>query len=104
MEELEQRQRREENRKLLQFRSDSQKYEARREYDLNEPHSLLHEDPIRAGDEDSRLGVSSSQILFGEDLEAKERSRMQKEQLRYWVAQQAMEKEERKRAEQEAQR
>merc|ERR1711907_659796 len=44
-----------------------QRKQFRREYDLSNPDSLKNDLPVRISDEDPRLGVSSIQVLHGED-------------------------------------
>ncbi len=51
---------------LQEFRRVQQPRHSRREFDINDPHSLTKSEAIRLGDEDPRLGVSSLQVFQGE--------------------------------------
>ncbi len=78
---------------LNEFRKQHQTFEMRREYDINHPRFQAMQQPIRTGDEDERLGVSSGQVMAGEDLQMAERVKMQKAQLHGWLEEQKAEKE-----------
>eukprot|EP00128_Syssomonas_multiformis_P016338 Colp12_sorted_trinity150504_noHs@6816 len=77
------------------FRFTHQTKDTRREWDLNDPLSLKKEKPARVDDKDERCGVSSLQMFRGEDLDEKERSKRQKEQLTRWFDEQKREKNDR---------
>lgn len=68
------------------------KKEDRREFYLNDPNMLKNQDPTRMIDHDPRLGVSSAQILVGEDILKRERHRVQHNQQRSWIQAQLYEK------------
>jgi len=61
-----------------------QRKQFRREYDLSNPDGLKNDLPIRIDDVDPRLGVSSLQVLHGEDPDYARRVALQKKQLRDW--------------------
>lgn len=63
-----------------------------REYYLNDPDILKKEQPTRKSDYDPDLGVSSAQILPGEDILKHERVRRQAEQQKVWIEHQIYEK------------
>lgn len=67
-------------------------FEARREYDLNDPDFKKKDLPSRVGDNDPRCGPSSMQQFTGEDLMQGERKRQQHEQQKSWIEQQKFEK------------
>lgn len=75
------------------FRRDFQRPEQSREYDIWRKDYNQVNPPIRMGDEDPRLGVSSGQIFFGEDLRKKERDAEQAAQRLEWYNTQKREKE-----------
>jgi hypothetical protein len=75
------------------FRRSQQKKQDRREYDLNDPNGLKKDAPVRLGDDDASVSVSSLQKFAGEDLHNVERVRQQQAQLRAWAAAQMAEKE-----------
>ncbi|ERL95625.1 RIB43A-like with coiled-coils protein 2 [Dendroctonus ponderosae] len=93
---LEQKQR-EEQKKLQKeietFRKNFQKPEDRREFDLNDPNGIKKQLPCRLHDDDPRLGPSSAQKFEGEDLSNEERLKLQKEQIKAWLGQQLIERE-----------
>ena len=70
------------NLSLNAFRKTFQKKEDAREFDLNDPDSLKKEKPARISDDDPRCGISSLQKFAGEDLNSKERKKLQQEQVR----------------------
>ncbi|KAJ3331617.1 Protein Tax-1 [Blyttiomyces sp. JEL0837] len=74
------------------FRQSSQRPEQRRDFDLYDPAALKKDRPAREGDEDDRCGVSGLQKFEGEDLEEKERLRLQKLQMKTWVQEQMFER------------
>ncbi|KAL9647488.1 hypothetical protein ABK040_006848 [Willaertia magna] len=74
------------------FRLNNQKFETRREFDLNDPESLKKDRPARLGDYDPRLTISGGQIMHGEDLGYSDRVKAQKEQLKNWIEEQTLEK------------
>lgn len=67
-----------------------------REYDITRPDYKKVQLPVRTGDDDAWLTVSSGQKFEGEDLGAQERQKRQREQLHRWHTQQMAEKENRK--------
>ncbi|KAE8613121.1 hypothetical protein XENTR_v10007578 [Xenopus tropicalis] len=76
------------NKAIDEFRLTFQKKEDRREYDLSDPEALKKELPPRVSDGDPRCTVSGVQRLLGEDLTVDSRRQMQQEQLREWSLQQ----------------
>lgn len=66
--------------------------EQRREYALSDPNVLRKDCTVRMGDHDERLGVSSVQVMAGEDLLQRERQKQQHQQQRSWIEQQIYEK------------
>ncbi len=70
------------NIRLNEFRKNHQKPESRKEWDLNDPESKKKDKAARVSDDDPRCGVSSIQKFLGEDLNEKERKKLQQEQLR----------------------
>lgn len=82
---------------LNNFRFQYQTPDSRREWDLNNPEFLKIQSPIRESDTDTHLGISSAQIFEGEDLSGKQRLTAQQKQRADWAAAQ---REERNRAEQ----
>ncbi|XP_044748873.1 RIB43A-like with coiled-coils protein 2 [Coccinella septempunctata] len=83
--------------KLLQeinsFRQVYQRFEDRREFDINDPNAIKKDIPARIHDDDPRLGPSSAQKFEGEDLVSGQRLRIQREQIKAWLDQQMQEKE-----------
>ncbi|XP_039626117.1 RIB43A-like with coiled-coils protein 2 isoform X1 [Polypterus senegalus] len=79
------------NKAINDFRSQFQKMEDRREFDLNDPQELKKDIPARIADDDPRLCVSGVQKMVGEDLDQPERYKCQQEQLREWLLQQQSE-------------
>ncbi|KAJ8969452.1 hypothetical protein NQ317_014600 [Molorchus minor] len=77
---------------ISNFRKNYQKFEDRREYDLNDPNLIKKQIPPRLYDEDPRLGMSSCQKFEGEDLQNEQRSKIQREEVKAWLDQQVMEK------------
>ncbi|KAK6626396.1 hypothetical protein RUM43_006707 [Polyplax serrata] len=90
--------------KVQEFRQNYQRFEDRREYDLNDPLYKKRALPIRISDDDPRCTISSAQKFEGEDLRREERLRIQGEQTRAWLEQQMAakkeEEEEKEKAEQ----
>ncbi|XP_075982167.1 RIB43A-like with coiled-coils protein 2 [Anticarsia gemmatalis] len=84
------------------FRQRFQRFEDRREYDLNDPEVLKKQLPPRAGD-GAPVGMSSAQKFEGEDLDYEERKKIMAAQKNSWLEQQVQERkaaqEERKKAE-----
>ncbi|KAB0799619.1 hypothetical protein PPYR_07499 [Photinus pyralis] len=80
-------------REINDFRSNFQKYEDRREFDLNDPKAIKRALPARVHDADPRLGISSFQKFEGEDLSSEERKKIQMEQTQSWLQQQMEERE-----------
>ncbi|KAG4088758.1 RIB43A-domain-containing protein [Neocallimastix lanati (nom. inval.)] len=87
---------------LDDYRKNQQKFEYRREFDLNDPKRLFKDKPARIGDDDPRKSVSGAQFFGGEDLTEKDRVKRQKEQMRVWALEQMAEKAEKRRQEIEA--
>lgn len=83
---------RELNKSVNEFRQKFQQPETRREFDIYDPDSKKKDKPARVSDDDPRCGVSSLQKFLGEDLNDKERKKLQQEQLREWTIQQMNEK------------
>lgn len=75
-------------REIDEFRLSQQQKQSRREWDLNNPQALKAEKPARIGNEDPRLSVSGAQVFEGEDLQMKQRQRLQAQQQRDWVIEQ----------------
>lgn len=67
-------------------------YEARREFDLNDPNAKKKDVPARIGDDDPRCGPSSIQKFGGEDLMKRHREVVQQKAQASWVEQQIFEK------------
>ncbi|KAH9644549.1 hypothetical protein HF086_000323 [Spodoptera exigua] len=84
------------------YRQRYQRFEDRREYDLNDPEVLKKQLPPRPGD-GQPVGLSSAQKFEGEDLEYEERKKIMAAQKNSWLEQQVQERkaaeEERKKAE-----
>jgi hypothetical protein len=84
-------------RQLLQqmndFRQLYQRPELRRDFDLYDPAARLKDKPARVGDEDPRCGVSGMQRFEGEDLQERDRLKMQKDQMKVWTKEQMYERE-----------
>ena len=68
-----------------QYRQQHQTKESRREWDINDPLANRTSAPIRTGDVDERLGVSSLQVFEGEDLLSGERTKQQRQQMAEWT-------------------
>lgn len=67
---------------LVEFRQENQRFEDRREFDINDPDILRKGVPARVSDNDPRLTVSGMQQFDGEDLEYERRKKVQQKQLR----------------------
>lgn len=67
-------------------------FEARREFDLNDPNSKKKDVPARIGDNDARCGPASLQKFGGEDLMKRQRELQQQKHQASWVEQQIFEK------------
>jgi len=87
------------NEQLNKFRLEQQAAPSRREFDLYDPESKKKDKPARVSDDDPRCQVSGLQAFQGEDLSAKERKKLQQEQMREWIKQQLNEKNREKDAE-----
>ena len=75
-----------------QFRQNYQRPEQAREYDIWRKDYLKVQEPIRTGDYDPRLGISSGQVFQGEDLKRNERLAAQAAQRTEWYNEQMREK------------
>ena len=64
------------------FRSEHQRPEDRREFDIYDPDSKKKDQPARVSDDDPRCGISGLQMFLGEDLNEKARKKLQQEQNR----------------------
>lgn len=80
------------NKAVNDFRSQYQKPDSRKEFDLYDPDGKKKDKPARVSDDDPRCGVSGMQKFCGEDLNSKERKKLQQEQLREWSMAQKREK------------
>jgi len=83
---------RELNRAVNEFRMNHQRPEDRREFDIYDPEGKKKDKPARVSDDDPRCGVSSMQKFLGEDLNEDARKKLQQEQHREWMKQQMNEK------------
>jgi septum formation inhibitor MinC len=79
---------------LQEYRQVNQRYEDRREFDLNDPGYVRNSYPARLHDEDPRCGLASMQRFEGEDLTYKERLNSQAMQRKVWLDYQIKEKRE----------
>lgn len=68
------------NHEIQNFRQSEQKYEDRREFDLNDPNYIKNACPLGQNDH----GVSSLQSFIGEDSLSADRKEKQQEQIREW--------------------
>jgi len=89
---------------MNEFRQKYQQPESRREFDIYDPEAKKKDQPARVSDDDPRCGIASLQKFLGEDLNSKERKKMQQAQLREWSEQQKNEKEQEEANLQEANR
>jgi len=83
---------RELNSAVNEFRQNHQRPEDRREFDIYDPEGKKKDKPARVSDDDPRCGVSSMQKFLGEDLNEDARKKLQQEQHREWMKQQMNEK------------
>jgi len=83
---------RELNSAVNEFRKNHQRPEDRREFDIYDPEGKKKDKPARVSDDDPRCGVSSMQKFLGEDLNEDARKKLQQEQHREWMKQQMNEK------------
>jgi len=67
-------------------------FEARREFDLNDPNAKKKDVPARIGDNDPRCGPASVQKFGGEDLMKRQREVQQQKSQASWIEQQIFEK------------
>lgn len=74
------------------FRSEHQRPEDRREFDIYDPDSKKKDQPARVSDDDPRCGISGLQMFLGEDLNEKARKKLQQEQNREWFKSQINER------------
>uniref|UniRef100_A0A803JLW2 RIB43A-like with coiled-coils protein 1 n=1 Tax=Xenopus tropicalis TaxID=8364 RepID=A0A803JLW2_XENTR len=77
---------------VQEFRDQHQQPHTRREFDLYDPEALKKDQPARVGDEDPRCGPASLQKLAGEDLNEKERKKMQMDLTKKWLSEQIEER------------
>ena len=68
------------NQEVQSFRQREQRYDSRREFDLNDPNYIKNNRPL--GEEGH--GISSLQSFIGEDNSSSDRKKMQQEQIREW--------------------
>ncbi|KAA6382507.1 MAG: putative coiled-coil protein associated with protofilament ribbons [Streblomastix strix] len=87
-----QRERDEVLREVHQFQQENQLLYMTRDFDLFDPDLLKKSLPTRVADEDPRLGISSCQIMAGEDLGAADRKKAQNAQQAEWAIAQMKEK------------
>lgn len=87
-----QRIRREMEKDAKEFSLQNLHYEARREFDLNDPNQKKKDVPARVGDDDARCGPASIQKFGGEDLMKRHREVQQQKAQASWVEQQIFEK------------
>jgi len=92
IEEEKQRQRREHEMACKEFSLQNLHFQARREFDLNDPLSKRKTLPGRVGDDDARCGAASMQKFSGEDLMKDERIRQQRAAMVSTIEQQKFEK------------
>lgn len=88
----------------VQYWQEQQRFEDRREYDLNRKDYIQAQPPMRTSDNDPWLSVSSCLKMDGEDLTGETRNQRQREQLERWYTQQRQEMENRRAKEIEDQR
>ncbi|CAL1688908.1 unnamed protein product [Lasius platythorax] len=81
------------NKEIECFRRVHQRAEDRRDYDLYDPEGLKKSLPSRIDDDDSSLGPASAQKFEGEDRNLRERLKVQREQMRWWIQRQKEEHE-----------
>ncbi|XP_068958352.1 RIB43A-like with coiled-coils protein 2 [Petaurus breviceps papuanus] len=88
LEQRQQRDRRDLEKAINEFRQTFQRPENRREFDLSNPLALKKDVPARLSDQDTCNTISGLQKFMGEDLNAKERKKAQEEQNREWAREQ----------------
>lgn len=71
------------NKSLNEYRRLHQTPSSGKEWDLNNPEAKLIDKPARVSDDDPRCGISSIQKFVGEDLNEKDRKKLQQEQTRF---------------------
>ncbi|XP_075434614.1 RIB43A-like with coiled-coils protein 1 isoform X2 [Ascaphus truei] len=76
------------NQAVQDFRDRQQQPGTRREFDLYDPQALKKDRPARVCDDDPRCGPASLQKFAGEDLNEKERRKMQADLTHKWLTQQ----------------
>merc|ERR1719272_253064 len=87
-----QQKRREQEMATKEYSMQNLNFEARREFDLNDPLAKRKGQPARVGDDDPRTGASSMQKFSGEDLMKAERVRQQRAEMVNFIEQQKYEK------------
>merc|ERR1719335_1579315 len=87
-----QRIRRDMEKEAKEFSLQNLHFQARREFDLNDPNAKKKDVPARIGDDDPRCGPSSLQKFGGEDLMKRHREVVQQKAQASWVEQQIFEK------------
>lgn len=93
LEKEQQEERRRINKEIEAFRQLHQKRENRRDFDLYDPNALRTSLPCRVGDDDPRLGLAAAQKFEGEDYNFREKQKIQKDEMRWWVEKQRKERE-----------
>ncbi|CAG9854195.1 unnamed protein product [Phyllotreta striolata] len=81
------------NQSINEYRKSYQRFEDRREFDLNDPGYIRNQVPCRGEVDDPKLGVSAAQKFEGEDLVSDQRRKIQKEEVQSWLGQQMKERE-----------
>lgn len=81
------------NKAVQKFRDVHQQTESRRDFDLYDPEILKKDRPTRVCDEDPRCGPSSLQKFAGEDLNEKERKKLQTDLFNKYLKEQKTERE-----------
>ncbi|MEE6505698.1 hypothetical protein FKM82_005631 [Ascaphus truei] len=76
------------NQAVQDFRDRQQQPGTHREFDLYDPQALKKDRPARVCDDDPRCGPASLQKFAGEDLNEKERRKMQADLTHKWLTQQ----------------
>ncbi|EDV24506.1 uncharacterized protein TRIADDRAFT_56369 [Trichoplax adhaerens] len=89
------------SKELNEYRKTYQQPPTRKEWDLNDPQRLLKDKPVRMPGNEN-CGISSVQVLQGEDVQYEHRKKIQAEQLRSWTQKQMEEKKLQEREEYEA--
>jgi hypothetical protein len=88
-----QKRRREQEMSCKEYSIQNLNFQARREYDLNDPLYKRKGVPARVGDDDARCGASSMQKFSGEDLMKAERVKQQRAEMVSIIEQQKFERE-----------